>query len=76
VYRCFVIPIPLDADRTVAAVEFHPGTPRVVHHASFFLDDKGLARKKDRADGRPGYTSRTPAFSLGTASPAGQAGRG
>jgi hypothetical protein len=57
VYRCFILPIPLDSDRTVAAVEFHPGNGRIVHHASFYLDDKGEARKKDRQDGRAGYTS-------------------
>ncbi len=57
VYRCFVIPIPIDGDRTVSAVEFRPGNRRVVHHAAFYLDDKGLARRRDREDGQPGYTS-------------------
>lgn len=47
VYRCFVVPIPIDADRTVAAVEFKPGNPVVVHHALMFLDALGQARKKD-----------------------------
>jgi hypothetical protein len=55
VYRCFILPVPLDGDRAVAAVEFRPGNRRVVRHARFFLDDRGQARKKDRADGRPGY---------------------
>jgi hypothetical protein len=50
VYRVFCIPIPIDADRTVAAVEFRPGNPRVVHHALMFLDALGQARRKD-ADG-------------------------
>ncbi len=59
VYRCFVIPIPTAEDRTVAAVEFRPGNQRVIHHASFFLDDKGQGRKKEQEtkDGQPGYTS-------------------
>jgi ABC-type phosphate/phosphonate transport system substrate-binding protein len=57
VWRCFVIPIPLAEDRTVAAIEFRPGNRRVVHHASFHLDAEGQARKKDRADGKPGYAS-------------------
>jgi hypothetical protein len=59
VYRCFVLPLPAGKDRTVAAVEFHPGNTRVIHHAGFFLDDKGLGRKKEKEsrDGRPGYTS-------------------
>lgn len=47
VYRCFVVPIPIDADRTVAAVEFKPGNPVVTHHALMFLDAMGQARKKD-----------------------------
>jgi hypothetical protein len=57
VYRCFVIPIPTQADRTVAAVEFRPGNRKVVHHAIFYLDSNGAARKKDEADPGPGYES-------------------
>jgi hypothetical protein len=56
-FRCFVIPIPLDSDKTVAAVEFRPGNRKVVHHASFYLDGRRQARKKDGVDGKPGYTS-------------------
>ncbi len=51
----FVIPIPLKEDRLVAAIEFHPGNARVVHHAVLFLDDKGTARKLDAATPEPGY---------------------
>jgi len=47
VYRCFVIPIPIDSDKTVAAVEFRPGNPKVVHHAILYLDALGQGRKKD-----------------------------
>jgi hypothetical protein len=59
VYRCFVIPLPAGEDRTVAAVEFHPGNKRIIHHASFFLDDKGFGRQKEKEtkDGQLGYTS-------------------
>jgi mono/diheme cytochrome c family protein len=57
VYRCFVIPIPLDESKTVAAVEFRPGNRRVVHHALLFLDANGAARKKDEAEAGPGYNS-------------------
>jgi hypothetical protein len=45
----------------VAAVEFRPGKRRVVHHATFFLDNLGQARAKEVAyaqqhgDGQPGY---------------------
>ena len=57
IYRCFVIPIPIDSDKTVAAVEFRPGNRKIVHHALFYLDNKGAARKKDEADLGPGYAS-------------------
>src|SRR5262249_4372435 len=59
VFRCFVLPLNLDADRTVAAVEFRPGNRRVVHHALFFLDTSGAARKKEKEndDGQPGFSS-------------------
>lgn len=51
----FVIPIDIPEDRLVAAVEFHPGNKRVVHHAVLFLDDKDQARKLDEATPEPGY---------------------
>jgi hypothetical protein len=59
VYRCFVLPLPVRADKMVTAVEFHPGNRRVIHHASFFLDDKGQGRKRETQtkDGQRGYSS-------------------
>jgi hypothetical protein len=57
IYRCFVIPIPIDSNKTVSAVEFRPGNRKVVHHALFFLDDTGAARARDAADPGPGYAS-------------------
>ncbi len=57
VYRCFVLPLGLDEDRNVGAVEFRPGNRRVVHHALFFLDSTGIGRMKDEGDAGPGYTS-------------------
>ncbi len=50
-----VIPVDIPEDKLVAAVEFHPGNKRVVHHAVLFLDDKGQARKLDAATSEPGY---------------------
>ena len=56
IYRIFAIPIPIDEDKTVAAVEFHPGNPRVLHHALFFLDSLGQGRKRDvDGDGFTGF---------------------
>jgi hypothetical protein len=57
VFRNFVIPSGLTEEKLVAAVEFRPGNPRVVHHAIFYLDTSGAARKKDAADPGPGYGS-------------------
>ena len=51
----FVIPLDIPADRLVAAVEFHPGSRRVVHHAVLFLDESGTARRLDEATPEPGY---------------------
>ncbi len=55
VYQCFAIPIPLEKDQLISAVEFRPGTPQVVHHAILYLDSSGQARSLD-ADGN-GYRS-------------------
>ncbi len=57
VYRCFVIPIPIEKDRMVSAVEFRPGNRKVVHHAILYLDANGQGRKKEGADGKPGFVS-------------------
>jgi len=54
-FQCFVIPLNADTDRYVKTVEFHPGNPRVVHHALFFLDTTGEARRLDAATPEPGY---------------------
>lgn len=70
VFQCFVIPLHLSADQYVTKVEFHPGNPRVVHHALFFLDTSGEARQLDAASPAPGYScfggpQIQPAGSLG-----------
>ena len=44
VFRCFIVPLNLNQDEFVTAVEFRPSNHRVVHHALLFLDDRGLAR--------------------------------
>ncbi|HXG48036.1 MAG TPA: hypothetical protein VNO52_10465 [Methylomirabilota bacterium] len=65
VYRNFVLPVPLDRNRWVRAVEFKPGNPRSVHHAFIRVDEEGHARKLDGQDGQPGFhkmlrTARMP----------------
>lgn len=55
VYRNFVVPLNLEEDTWVNALEFKPGAPSVVHHVLYFLDTKGVARGFDEADPEPGY---------------------
>jgi len=55
IYRCFVIPTNLPEDVNIAAVEYRPGNPRVVHHILGYVDTSGQARKKDAADPGEGY---------------------
>lgn len=57
VFRNFVIPVELAEDKLVSVAEFRPGNRRVVHHALFYLDRSGTARKKDAADPGLGYGS-------------------
>jgi hypothetical protein len=56
VYRNFVVPIPLARDRYVAAVEFRPGNPRIVHHAFLRLDRTRESRQWDARDPEPGFS--------------------
>jgi mono/diheme cytochrome c family protein len=54
-FRVFVIPSGLTEGRWVAAVDFQPGNPRVVHHILAAFDVAGRARRLDEADPEPGY---------------------
>src|SRR5262249_36848289 len=65
-YRCFVIPLGLSADRFVDAIEFRPGNTKVVHHALFFLDRSGVARKKESEPGGGYECFGAPGFLPGT----------
>jgi hypothetical protein len=65
IYQCFVVPLNLDKDRYVRALEFQPGNRRLVHHALLFADPAGVARKKGATYpcfGAPGFL---PARGLG-----------
>jgi tetratricopeptide (TPR) repeat protein len=55
VFRTFVMPIPVTAARYVRAIEFHPGNPRVVHHANLGVDRTRSSRQLDLRDPDPGY---------------------
>jgi len=55
VFRIFVIPLPTDRVRYVRGLEFHPGNPRVVHHANIRIDRTPASRTFDDEDPAPGY---------------------
>lgn len=55
VFRNVVLPLALPAGRFVHAVEFQPGPAPVVHHAVISLDRTRASRRRDGADGQPGY---------------------
>jgi mono/diheme cytochrome c family protein len=63
VFRCFIVPLNLNHDEFVTAVEFRPSDRRVVHHALLFLDDRGRANTAEASwhklhpeDTQIGYT--------------------
>jgi hypothetical protein len=51
----FVVPSKLTEHRLISAIDFKPGAPQAVHHASFFLDTQNAARQLDAAEYGPGY---------------------
>jgi mono/diheme cytochrome c family protein len=54
-HRVFVIPTGLIEGKWVAAIDYKPGNPRVVHHALGGFDTKKRGQILDKADPRPGY---------------------
>ena len=71
VYRSFVVPLNLDRDVWVRAIDFRPSARAVVHHSLFFLDATGSARERDESDPGPGFRG-----SMGGGVRLGGAGRG
>lgn len=55
IYRNFVVPLNLDEDKWVKAIEFRPGAPSVVHHSLFYYDTSGEARRLDADSSKPGF---------------------
>jgi mono/diheme cytochrome c family protein len=55
VYRNFVVPLNLDRDTWVRAIEFRPSARSVVHHSLFFLDATSASRERDESDPLPGF---------------------
>jgi tetratricopeptide (TPR) repeat protein len=67
-YRNFVIPIEMDRDRYVRAVEFAPGNPAIVHHAFIKVDTNGVSRRLEGRELNPGF----PGMNTPAEMPAGQ----
>jgi hypothetical protein len=74
-YQCFVLPVALERDRWVRAIEFRPDNRSALHHALVFADTSGTARRRATEDrsgtaypcfGIPGFL---PAASYGGWSP-------
>ncbi len=55
IYRQFVIPLALDEDKWVQAIEVRPGSRGALHHVLLWLDSSGEARKMDASDPGPGF---------------------
>ncbi len=55
VYRSFVLPLALEEDRWVRAIELRPTAPQVVHHALFFSAESESVRRVDREDATIGF---------------------
>ena len=55
VFRIFAVPLKVSGTKYVRGIEFHPGNPRVVHHANIRIDRSDGSRRLDAADPLPGY---------------------
>jgi hypothetical protein len=74
IYRNFVLPTGLTADKWIKAVEYRPGARRVVHHALFQFARGGALAKNDGADGSPGFGGLAPIPFFPGLAPAGELG--
>lgn len=57
VYRCFVLPTGLTADKFITAFECIPGNRSIVHHVLLYADTTGTSSRLDSLDPGPGYTN-------------------
>ena len=55
IFRNVVMRVALPSVKYVRAIEFHPGAAPVVHHAVISIDRTRASRRRDGADGEPGY---------------------
>ena len=65
-FRCFVIPLNLEQDAYVGAMEFRADDRRTVHHALVFIDPNGQGRKLAAGSKDGSYTCfGSPGFAAG-----------
>jgi len=76
IYRSFVFPLALKEDKWVKAIEYRPTATSAVHHAIFFSDPTGNARKMDGSDGKAGIEGMGFLALGGDAAQAADSGRG
>lgn len=55
VYRNLVVPLPVEGERWVKAVDLRPGDTRAIHHARMMVDYTRSSRVMDRQDEAPGF---------------------
>jgi len=55
IYRNFAIPVGLEEDRWITAIEVRPSSRSVLHHTLVMLDENGEAQEQEGRDGRPGF---------------------
>jgi hypothetical protein len=56
IYRDFVIPIGLDEEKWIRAIEVRPTAPKAVHHMLYYGDPTASLRQTDGASGVPGFS--------------------
>lgn len=56
IYRSFAIPVSLEKQQWLTALEVRPSARAVLHHVVFQLDSTRESRRKDGRDGRPGFS--------------------
>ncbi len=55
IYKYFTIPLNIESERWLSAIDVQSNAPAVVHHALFFLDDSNEERGSDRGTSLGGW---------------------
>ena len=74
IYRNFVVPVGLDEDKWLTAIEVRPGAPTVLHHALFSIDARRQSRRFEGQDGRTGFSDAQAGVAAAATSTAGLGG--